>query len=239
MAFRRQLLIGAVLAGLFCLHRAPAYAADASAGAGFESLTDGNWQTSWSGYGMDSMKDSWPAGWEFVDGTLHCKGGGVDLKTADEFDSFDLRFDWKISPQGNSGLMYRVSQEADPSYYTGPEYQIIDDEGNEDAGNPATRSGALYDLYPASDADSKPAGEWNSGRIVVDGSHVEHYLNGKKVAEYELGSDDFNQRVAKSKFGAWSKFAKNPKGHVVLQDHGNEVWYRHVRIKPLQPSQGN
>lgn len=223
----RGLMLGvSLLAAVTC-----GWAADQE--TGFVSLTDGDARDHWLGYGMDDAQDSWPANWEFVDGVLHTKGGGADLKSRDQYRDFDLRFEWKISPNGNSGVMYRVSQESDPPYYTGPEYQVIDDVGNEDAISPDTSSAAVYGLYAPEKKLAKPAGEWNSARIVVDGNHVEHYLNGVKVVECELGSDDWNRRVAASKFGAWKKFGTNGQGHIDLQDHGNEVWYRNVRIKDL------
>ena len=206
---------------------------------GFVLLTGADGREQWLGYGLDDAQDTWPANWEIADGVLHAKGGGVDLKSREQYGDFDLRFEWKISPGGNSGVMYRVSQETDPAYFTGPEYQVIDDVGNEDAVSPDTSSASLYALYAPSKALAKPAGEWNEARIVVDGNRAEHYLNGEKVTEYELGSDDWNRRVAASKFDAWQKFGKNRRGHVDLQDHGNEVWYRNVRIKSLDSaSQG-
>jgi hypothetical protein len=168
-----------------------------------------------------------------VDGVLHTKGGGVDLKTREQYGDFDLRFEWKVASGANSGVMYRVSQESDPAYYTGPEYQIVDNVGHADGANPKTSAASVYDLYAPNNDVTKSAGGWNEARIVVSHNRVEHYLNGKKVVEYELGSADWNRRVAASKFATWKKFGKNPRGHVVLQDHGDEVWYRNVRIKTL------
>ena len=206
---------------------------------GFIDLTGSDGREQWLGYGLDEADDTWPASWEFSDGVLHAKGAGVDLKTKEEYGDFDLRFDWKISPKGNSGVMYGVSQETDPPYFTGPEYQVIDDVGNGDAVSPDTSSASCYALYAPTKQLSKPAGEWNEGRIVRKDNHVEHYLNGEKVTEYDLGSDDWNKRVAASKFNEWKKFGTNARGHIDLQDHGNEVWYRNVRIKSLDAAQGN
>jgi hypothetical protein len=129
--------------------------------------------------------------------------------------------------------MYRVSQESDPAYFTGPEYQIVDNVGHPDGKNPKTSAASLYDLYSPSKDLTKPAGDWNEGRIVISHNHVEHYLNGKRVVAYELGSADWKKRVAASKFAEWKKFGMNRRGHVVLQDHGDQVWYRNVRIKSL------
>jgi hypothetical protein len=216
-------------------YTAPAMAAESSTNeSGFVALTGHDGREHWLGYGLDKEKDNWPPNWEFVDGMLHSKGGGgADLKTREQYGDFDLRFDWKVSPGANSGVMYRVSQETDPAYFTGPEYQIVDNVGHTDGANPKTSAASLYDLYaPSSDA-TKPAGDWNEGRIVVSHNHVEHYLNGKKVLEFDLGSEDWNKRVADSKFAEWKKFGKNPYGYVDLQDHGDKVWYRNVRIKSL------
>jgi hypothetical protein len=201
--------------------------------SGFAALCGEDGRELWLGYGLDEAEDSWPANWEFADGVLHAKGGGADLKTRDEYGDFDLRFEWKISAGGNSGVMYRVSQESDPAYYTGPEYQVIDNIGNPDGASPLTSAASIYDLYAPSRDAAKHAGEWNDARIVVAGNHVEHYLNGEKVVDCELGSEDWNQRVAATKFAAWKKFGTNRQGHIVLQDHGDEVWYRNVRVKRL------
>jgi hypothetical protein len=133
--------------------------------------------------------------------------------------------------------MYRVSQEKDPAYYTGPEYQIIDNVKNGDGASPDTSAASVYALHAPSKDMTKPAGEWNESRIVVAGNHVEHYLNGEKVVDYELGSDDWCRRVAASKFAAWKKFGTNRRGHIVLQDHGFEVWYRNVPVKDLDSEQ--
>jgi hypothetical protein len=201
--------------------------------AAFVTLTGHNGREHWLGYGLDKAKDSWPANWEFVDGVLHAKGGGADLKSREQYGDFDLRFEWKVPRGANSGVMYRVSQETDPAYYTGPEYQIVDNVRHSDGANPKTSAASLYDLYPPIKDVTEPAGDWNDARIVISHNHVEHYLNGKKVLEYELGSPDWNKRVAASKFAPWKKFGTNRRGHIVLQDHGDQVWYRKVRIKSL------
>jgi hypothetical protein len=205
----------------------------AEQGEGFAMLSGNDGQSHWIGYGQEATSNSWPENWELRDGVLHAKGGSVDLKTIDQFDDFELRFEWKIPPGGNSGVMYRVSQESEPAYYTGPEYQIFDAEGFADRVTPDMESAAVYGLYSPNVQTAKPPGEWNEGRIVVRNSHVDHYLNGERVVECELGNDDWKTRVAASKFAAWKKFGTNPRGHIVLQDHGDEVWFRNVRIKRL------
>jgi hypothetical protein len=200
---------------------------------GFVPLTDEHSREHWLGYGYDDKENTWPVSWEYKDGVLHAKGGNVDLKTREEYGDFDFRFEWKVPPGANSGVMYRFSQETDPAYHTGPEYQVLDNTGNESWVQPNTSAAAAYELYAPSKVVTKPAGEWNDGRIVIANNHVTHYLNGEKVVEYQLGSDDWRKRVAASKFDAWKKFGTNARGHIVLQDHGNEVWYRNVRIKNL------
>jgi hypothetical protein len=195
----------------------------------FMKLFEGDKEKSWVGYN----KDAWPEGWELKDGVLHRAGSGGDLQTVEEFGDFDLRFGWKVSEGGNSGVMYRVSREKGPSYETGPEYQILDNARHRDGGSPLTSTGSLYAMYaPAKDV-SKPAGKWNRARIVVRGNRIQHYLNGEKVVDAEIGSEDWNKRLAESKFATWPKFAKNKSGYIVLQDHGDEVWFRNMRVKRL------
>jgi hypothetical protein len=195
----------------------------------FVKLFEGEKDKTWVGYN----KDAWPEGWELNDGVLHRKSGGGDLQSIEEYGDFDLRFGWKVAPGGNSGIMYRVSREKGPAYETGPEYQILDNEKHRDGKSPLTSSGSLYALYAPSKDVAKPAGEWNKGRIVVKDNRIRHFLNGEKVVDAQLGSDEWNELVAKSKFAAWLKFGKNPKGFIVLQDHGDEVWFRNMRIKRL------
>jgi hypothetical protein len=206
-------------------------AADATGKAedGFTRLFEGDKEKTWVGYG----KDTWPEGWELSEGVLHRKASGGDLQTIEEFGDFDLRFGWKIAPGGNSGVMYRVSREKGPAYETGPEYQVLDNAAHQDGKRPLTSAGSLYALYPPTKDVAKPAGKWNKARIVVEGNRVRHFLNGEKVVDVEIGSDDWKKQLAASKFATWSKFAKNKRGHVVLQDHGDEAWYRNMRIKRL------
>ena len=234
------LLISAVaLAAVWSCTGPAAAAAPSKKESGFVALTGHDGREHWLGYGLDKAKDSWPANWEFVDGVLHAKGGGADLKTREQYGDFDLRFEWKVPRGANSGVMYRVSQETDPAYYTGPEYQIVDNVGHADGANPDTSAASVYALYAPSKDVTKPAGGWNEARIIVSGNHVEHYLNGEKVVEYQLGNADWNKRVAASKFAAWKKFGTNRRGHIVLQDHGDQVWYRNVRIKSLDDESQN
>jgi len=196
---------------------------------GFIPLLGADGQKNWVGYG----KRQWPAGWELADGVLHRSGSGGDLRTVKQYGDFDLRFAWKVSQGGNSGVIYRVSEEPCPAYHTGPEYQLLDNAGHQDGKSPLTSAGSLYALYAPEKDMAKPAGQWNRSRIVVRGNRVRHFLNGQKVVDAEIGSDDWSKRVAESKFASWPKFGKNKRGYIVLQDHGDEVWFRNVRIKEL------
>ena len=219
---------------LFAGTAAALHAEEDPAEKGFTSLCGDDAQGRWVAYAMDDSKGEWPKSWKLEAGVLHCLGGAVgDLKSKEKYADFDLRFQWKISPAGNSGVMYRVSQEKDPSYHTGPEYQVVDNAAEKLEPTANTAAGSLYEMYSPTEAAAKEPGQWNDARIVLDGNRIEHYLNGKLIVEAEMESDDWKARLAKSKFIAWKGFAKNRTGHVVLQDHGNEVWYRDVRIKPL------
>lgn len=208
----------------------PAMAADnvltaAEKAAGWKLLFDGASMDGWRTF-KKAESD-----WKVVDGALapDPKTSG-DLITREQFGSFELSFDWKISPKGNSGVMYRVTEAGDRSYYSGPEYQVLDNGRGEP---PLQRAGALYDLYaPAVDA-TKPVGEFNQARLVVKGDHVEHWLNGQKVAAYDLGSPEFKAKVAASKFKAWP-FATSPTGHIAFQNHGDDVWYKNVKVRVLK-----
>ena len=185
--------------------------------------------TEWRAAGGGAMPDTWKINGEIIS---HKPGGG-DIESIDTFADFELTFDWRIAPGGNSGVAYRVGDGTGAAYERGPEYQILDNAGHADGKNPLTSAGSVYGLYPPSQDATRPAGEWNSGRIVVDGAHVEHWLNGVRIVQYELGSSDWTERVAGSKFVAWPHFGKAGVGHIVLQDHGSAVDYRNMRIRLL------
>ena len=196
---------------------------------GWRLLFNGTDASQWRGFQMDSL----PSGWQAVDGALTRVGPGADIITKDEFANFDLRLEWKISPKGNSGIMYRVTEADSATYRTGPEMQVLDDAGHPDGASRLTSAGSVFGLYPAPEGVVKPAGEWNDARIVVQGNHVEHWLNGQKIAEYELGSPDWKAKVKQSKFDQWKGYGRAASGHIALQDHGDRVAYRNIRIKVL------
>lgn len=198
------------------------------AAAGWRLLFDGKTLDGWRGFKAEAPD----AGWRVEDGAIGPDPKrSRDLMTRERFGDFELTFDWKISPKGNSGVMYRVIEEGGQTYHSGPEYQVLDNSRGEP---PLERAGALYGLYaPAVDA-TKPVGEYNQSRIVVNGSKVEHWLNGQKVVEADMASEEFKTRVAGTKFRAWPQFAASPEGHIALQNHGDEVAYRNIKIRPLR-----
>jgi hypothetical protein len=235
------LAVGALLAFGFAVRADDALntLTDAEKTAGWKLLFDGKTTEGWRAYRGKEVGDSW----HVEDGALVLKPGsgkrGGDIVTADEYDNFELTFEWKISPGGNSGVMYRVAETRGAPYETGVEYQILDNAKHADGKNPKTSAASAYALYaPAKDA-TQPVGEWNKSKIIVDGNHVEHWLNGEKVVEYDYASDDWNKRIASSKFKDMKRFGKEPKGHIDLQDHGNEVAYRNIKLRPLKAKESN
>ena len=202
---------------------------DGEKAAGWRLLFDGTTTTGWRDYGKQTISDGWVA----QDGALTRTGAGGDIISNDQFKNFELSIDWKVEPGGNSGIFYRASEENDEIYWNAVEMQVLDDAKHPDGRNPLQAAGAAYDLYPAPRGHVNPGGEWNSARLVVNGNHVEHWLNGFKMVEYEVGSADWNSKVAGSKFKPHAKFGKNAQGHIGLQDHGNVVAYRNIKIRVL------
>jgi hypothetical protein len=220
---------------------APNTLSAAEKAAGWRLLFDGKTSKGWRGLN----RPDFPADgrWAIDDGAIHRVNGGkhvCDLVTSEEFDSFDLRWEWKISEAGNSGLKYLVDESIGKHKDDGVgfEYQMLDDARHPDAtkgkdGNRTT--GSLYDLIPAAKTKVLHApGEWNESRVVVDGNHIEHWLNGGKVLSYERGSAEFKKLVAESKFKEIPRFGEVARGHLLLQDHGNEVFVRSVKIKTVK-----
>jgi hypothetical protein len=212
---------------------APNTLTDAEKAAGWKLLFDGKTTDGWRGY----QKQAVPADWKVIDGTLDRVHSCGDLITLDKYASFELTVDWRISRGGNSGIMYHVTEDYPQPGMSGPECQLLDNVNGADP----QRAGWCYGLYqpPIDPKTGKPldtthpAGEWNTTRILVDGPHVTHWMNGVKYVEYELWSDDWNQRVARSKFTAWPKFALARTGYICLQDHGDEVAFRNIKIRVI------
>jgi hypothetical protein len=195
----------------------------------------------WRGYKQPAFPDK---GWTMKDGVLaHAAGGGGgDIITADQFGDFELVVQFKTAPKANSGIIYRCTEKLDTTWQTGPEYQVIDDAGHNYAPTDPHSCGAMYDLYPPGARQDpgkilKPAGEWNDGRIYFRNGVIQHWLNGVNVVEATiLGADgkptqEWLSRIAASKFAAYDGFGVQPRGHIALQDHGDEVAYRSILIR--------
>lgn len=197
----------------------------------WQNLFDGRSTAGWRGF----KKDGFPAqGWRVEAGCLvHAsKGGGGDIISERSFQEFDLRWEWKVAPGANSGVKYFILEERGAPI--GHEYQLIDDERHADAKvGPHRQTAAFYDVLPAQRRPTKPAGEWNRSRILVRGTRVEHYLNGSLALRYEMGSAEVVEAIARSKFKKVEGFGKPVAGHILLQDHGDEVWFRNIRLKDL------
>jgi type 1 glutamine amidotransferase len=215
----------------------PASAADSD----WTTLFGGQDISAWRGFKQRGFPDR---GWTVREGALVCirNGGGGDLITREKFADFELEFEWRATEKANSGVMYRVAELGPqaPAWFSGPEYQVLDNAYFGDKIDYAHAAGAIYDICPADPAaPSLPVGQWNKGRIVVQGWRVAHYLNGVLVAACDFGSDDGKARVQKSKFATLTnplQFMTNAKGHIALQDHGDEVAYRSIRVRPLKTS---
>jgi 3-keto-disaccharide hydrolase len=218
--------------------------------AGWRLLFNGRTFDGWRGLGYDSVPT---AHWKVVDGAIKKVPSGEiprmadgqpavggDLMTTESFTDFELTWEWKIGRAGNSGVKYNVSEElsmaAAPNHAAlGFEYQLLDDDLHEDNKVPSHRAGALYDLIPPNGSKTlRPVGEWNASKLVFRGNHGEHWLNGSKVVEFDLGTPRMDSALAKSKYRDIKNFAQRRAGHVVLQDHGEEVYFRSIKVHPAR-----
>lgn len=210
----------------------PAQVADTRASVGeWTTLFDGTSLDHWRGFRMNRL----PGGWVIADGSLHFQPGGEggDIVTRERFSDFELELEWRLAEGGNSGIFFRVDEAEPRTFESGPEMQVLDNQRHADGRNPLTSAGANYALHaPSSDA-ARPVGEWNQVRLVVKGPHVEHWLNGSKVVDYELWTEDWRGLVAGSKFVEWPRYGLALDGHIALQDHGDPVWFRHIRARRL------
>ncbi|OLC76892.1 MAG: hypothetical protein AUH72_18335 [Acidobacteria bacterium 13_1_40CM_4_65_8] len=194
-------------------------------------LFDGKSLDAWRGYKNDPV----PKGWVIENGTLAKHERVADIVSKDEFGDFELMIDWKIGEAGNSGIFYRGTEEYDHIYSSAPEYQLLDDAKGADNKTRLTCAGAAYALYPSPAGHLKPVGEWNTTRIVANGTHVEHWLNGVKLLEYELGSPDWEAKVKASKFNDWPNYGRAKRGHIAMQgDHEGTLAFRNIRIRELK-----
>ncbi|HVN99927.1 MAG TPA: DUF1080 domain-containing protein [Steroidobacteraceae bacterium] len=207
----------------------PAHADAAS--PSWQPLLEDHGAAAWRGWESGSL----PAGWHVAHGVLSKDGPVEDLVTHQSFGNFELEFEWKIGKGGNSGVFYRVTRDYDHVYWSGPEYQLLDDANAPDGRNRLTAAAAAYALYGAPAGIVKPFDHWNRARLVVNGAHVEHWLNGRKVVEYELQSADWKNKVAASKFAAYPGYGMASKGLIGLQgDHPGALAIRRMRIRILR-----
>ena len=203
--------------------------------AGWRLLFDGATSAGWHLYGGGRV-----VGWEIADGTLVGLGqdGGHDIVTDDEIENFELVVDWKISPRANSGIFFNVVEQGyKVAYATGPEYQIIDDDGWPTRLEDWQRTGANYALHPPLARATKPVGEWNHTRIVVNRGHVQHWLNGTKTADYVMWTPEWEKLVSGGKWKDYPGYGRARKGRIGLQDHGNKVWFRSIKVRAI-PARG-
>jgi hypothetical protein len=236
-------LLGALLVPSLGAQKPSTPAAPAKAGltaeetrAGWKMLFDGKSLNGWRGY---KKPDASGTRWSVEDGVLTLAKdngkdthGARDLISTETFDHFELAWEWRIALAGNSGMKYFVLEDMESAI--GHEYQMIDDERHPDAKvGPKRQTSALYDVLAASNRPLKPAGEWNLSRVSVRGTTVEHWLNGTKVLSYELGSPALKAAIAESKFKDVARFGTLQKGHILVQDHGDQVWFKSIKIRPL------
>jgi len=203
------------------------------------SLFDGKSTAQLRGYKMDSFPDQ---AWKVEDGALATQTGvpNIDLVTKEAYQNFELTLDWKVSKAGNSGIFFYVQEEANqesgngnsPNWLDNFEMQLLDDINFNDK-EPKRSAGSLYDLITPQNKKLKPVGTYNQARLVVNKGHVEHWLNGAKVVEYQIGSDSLNQLINNSKFKENPKFAKSTIGHIMFQHHGQKVWLKNIKIRRL------
>jgi hypothetical protein len=213
------------------------------AGAGHEvsaneAAPSPKWHTLFNGKLLDTFRgwrsDGMPEGWHVVDGVLAKEGSVDDLVTKEQFGDFELELEWKIGKAGNSGVFYRGTREYDHIYWSAPEYQRLDDANAADGRSRLTAAAAAYGLYAPPAGVVKPFGEWNKTRIVIRGNHVEHWLNGRKVVAYDLGSPEWTAKVAASKFSKYPNYGLAKSGFIGIQgDHPGSLQLRHIRIRAL------
>lgn len=198
---------------------------------GFTLLFDGKTIEHWRGF----RKTDVPKGWQAIDGELRFVPGvgGGDIVTKEQYENFDLRLEWKVAPGGNSGIFFRGTEDKGSIWETAPEMQVLDNKGHRDGQSPFTSAGSNYALYAPSEKVAKPAGQWNAVRIKVADNDVEYWLNGVRVVRYVLHSDEWKGLVAKSKFASMPDYGMRRVGHIALQDHGDPVSFRNLKIRRL------
>ena len=226
----RKTALGCALLALFLWVVAGLAAEPGASAAGWRALLEEHGAPAWRGWKDPGL----PAGWHVDGGVLHKDGPVDDLVTNEKFGNFELELEWKIGKAGNSGIFYRGTREYDHIYWSAPEYQLLDDANAEDGKSPLTAAGSDYALYGVPPRISKPFGEWNKTRLVVRGNHVEHWLNGVKVVEYDFGSEDWKKRVAASKFAKYPNYGLAESGLIGIQgDHPGALAIRRIRVREL------
>jgi 3-keto-disaccharide hydrolase len=197
----------------------------------WKALFDGTSLDGWRGYKGGPI----PEGWRIEGGALVKERPVADIVSKDEFGDFELEIEWKIGRAGNSGIFYRGTEEYDHIYWSAPEYQLLDDIDAADNKTRLTCAGAVYAMYPSPTGHLKPVGGWNQTRIIARGAHVEHWLNGFKLVEYELWSPDWEAKVKASKFNDWPSYGRAKRGHIAMQgDHDGALAFRNIRIRELK-----
>lgn len=202
---------------------------------GWKLLFDGQTLNGWRMY-QNKPADAWGV----KDGILYCKGSETDksdlradIVSADQYENFELSVDWKIAPEGNSGIMYHVSEDTTAAYYSGPEYQLIDDAGFPEKLEEWQKTASDYAMYTVTSRPTNPVGQFNTSKIIVNSTHREHWLNGVKVLEFEAWTPDWEKRKAAGKWKDVPNYGMNKTGYICLQDHGGGVWFKNIKIKVL------
>jgi hypothetical protein len=212
--------------------------------AGWKLLFDGKTMNGWRNFYKKDLGGAWQVSAvekaitldaTFKEGWM-AKGGG-ELTTDGIYENYEFTTDWKISEGGNSGIIFNAQEDDEKkhpySWNTGPEFQVLDNEKHDDGKIPKHRAGNLYDIFKYEPENVKPQGQWNTAKIRQKNGHVELFLNGRKVIEYTIGSDEYKKAVAESKFKEDPMWGTYTKGHIVLQDHGNQVWYRNIKVRKI------
>lgn len=199
--------------------------------AGWRPLFDGKSMTGWRGYRSEAVPD----GWRVADGILQKDKPVGDIISVEQFGDFEVEFEWRIAEGGNSGIFYRGTEEYDKVYWSATEYQLLDDEKAADGKSRLTSAGAAHSLYPSPAGHLSPVSQWNVTRIVATGTHVEHWLNGFKLLEYETLSPDWEARVAASKFKPYPNYGRSMRGHFSIQgDHLGALAFRTIRVREFK-----
>jgi len=203
---------------------------------GFKKLIEGNTTKGWHTYGKETASTKWTVENGVLSFNPEATGDGGDLVTDKAFGNFHLKIDWKVAPKSNSGIIFYVQDDAakyEATYLTGPEMQVLDNDGHPDGKITKHRAGDLYDLIKSSSEPVKPVGEWNTAEIISNKGSLELKLNGVTVVKTTLWDQNWKDIISKSKFASWEGFGAFKSGKIALQDHGDKVWYRNILIKEL------